>query len=611
MTEDDSARAAIRAPPRSRAIPRRARPPPMSAPSRRGAKRAPRRPRVAASVPRILSIVSVVVALYFAKAFLVPLVMAALLAFILTPVVDFLQRRGVGRVLAVLLVVAAALVTGATITYILADQFVSLAVDLPTHRAEIEAKLQGLRGLGSGGLARLFDMLSDLSAGPTSDATVAVAAGGGELESALGLIEGGLGWIAAAFVVVLLAVFTLMRREDVRNRALRLLGHRRLTGATRATIEGGRRISRLLLLQLAINVGFGALFGIGLAVMGVPYWFLWGVGASVLRFIPYVGVLIAAAGPALVAVATTPGWTVPAGVFGYVIAIDLIVGNVVEPFLFSKHTGVSPLALLVAALFWTWLWGPIGLVLSTPRTICLVVLGQHAPRFRFLATLLGDEPALSPPASYYQRLLARDEREALAVASAHAAAHSPAVTFDEVLVPALRRIRRDRQREGVDASHETYVLDATARAVIHLELPVLAAPSSQPVLGCPAHHRAEEIALAMLATLCAPHGVRVEVSSSHALAAELEARIARDQPVLVVIAVVPPGGLTQAAFLCRRLRCSSPTLTILVAYLRPPKNFDALLVRMKKAGASYVTTSLGQTAGRIEDLLRPVPAVAA
>jgi len=241
------------------------------------------------------------------------------------------------------------------------------------------------------------------------------------------------------------------------------------------------------------------------------------------------------------------------------------------------------------------------------------VLGQHAPRFGFLSMLLGDLPALPAHASFYQRLLAADEREAQAVAVAHARAHGNAAACDDVLLPALKRIRKDRERDGVEPKDEAFVFDATARALATLDaVPPSAAADTMSlerkplpqVLAVPAHHRSEEVALAMIAKLCVPDIAHVEVTSSRTLASDVGARIGRDHPALVVIGVVPPGGLTQTVFLCRRLAHDYPELPIVVAYLRQPKDFDALLVRLKKAGASYVTTSLTQTVSRIEALLR-------
>ena len=522
-----------------------------------------------------------VLLLYFAKPFIVPLVVAALVTFILSPLVDFAQRLRLGRVPAVLLVVLLSLLAATCITYVLGNELVRLAVELPTHRAEIEAKLSGLRGIGSGGLTGLFDMVRDLGGSPPPGTTVTLATGGGAIERVLGVMGELVVVLASCFVVLLLVIFMLTKREDLRNRALGLLGYGHLTGATRATVEGARRLSRLLLAQLSVNLGLGAVFGLGLAILGVPYWFVWGFAAAVLRFIPYVGVLIAAAAPALLAVATSPGWALPAGVVGLMVVLEIMTANVIEPLLFSRHTGVSPLALLVAAAFWTWLWGPVGLVLSTPLTLCLVVLGQHAPRFGFLAMLLGDLPALPAHASSYQRLLAVDEREAQARAAAHAREHGNAAVFDDVLLPALKHVRRDREREWVEAKDEAFVFDATARALLTVaEVPSVGLPTRAGLgesdavprvlplgLALPAHHRSEEVALAMIARLCAPNVARVEVCSSRAMPAGIDAQITRERPALLVIGVLPPGGLAPALFLCGRIAHAFPAVASQRAYL--------------------------------------------
>jgi len=522
-----------------------------------------------------------VLLLYFAKPFIVPLVVAALVTFILSPLVDFAQRLRLGRVPAVLLVVLLSLLAATCITYVLGNELVRLAVELPTHRAEIEAKLSGLRGIGSGGLTGLFDMVRDLGGSPPPGTTVTLATGGGAIDRVLGVMGELVVVLASCFVVLLLVIFMLTKREDLRNRALGLLGYGHLTGATRATVEGARRLSRLLLAQLSVNLGLGAVFGLGLAILGVPYWFVWGFAAAVLRFIPYVGVLIAAAAPALLAVATSPGWALPAGVVGLMVVLEIMTANVIEPLLFSRHTGVSPLALLVAAAFWTWLWGPVGLVLSTPLTLCLVVLGQHAPRFGFLAMLLGDLPALPAHASSYQRLLAVDEREAQARAAVHAREHGNAAVFDDVLLPALKHVRRDREREWVEAKDEAFVFDATARALLTVaEVPSVGLPTRAGLgesdavprvlplgLALPAHHRSEEVALAMIARLCAPNVARVEVCSSRAMPAGIDAQITRERPALLVIGVLPPGGLAPALFLCGRIAHASPAVASQRAYL--------------------------------------------
>ncbi len=275
--------------------------------------------------------------------------------------------------------------------------------------------------------------------------------------------------VASAGLILILLTFMLIKREDLRNRVIGLLGHSRLTGTTRIIVESADRISRLLLMQLVVNSGFGVLFGAGLLLIGVPYWFLWGFLAMLLRFIPYIGSWIAAALPLLLSFAIAPGWVQPLLVLGVFVGLDLVTGNVVEPLLFGHSTGVSPVALLVAAVFWTWVWGPVGLVLSTPLTVCLVVLGQHIPRLRFLSLLLGDQPALAPHIGFYQRLLAGDRAEAFGIAHAYAVTHGRDHVGDEVIVPALRLARRDREEAGLTAEDETALFTTTLSILDRVE----------------------------------------------------------------------------------------------------------------------------------------------
>jgi hypothetical protein len=317
----------------------------------------------------------------------------------------------------------------------------------------------------------------------------------------------------------------------------------------------------------------------------------------------------------LLSFAISPGWAQPLTVIALFAVLDLVTANVVEPLIFGHSTGVSPVALLVAAAFWTWIWGPIGLVLSTPLTVCMVVLGQHVPRLKFLSLLLGDQPALAPHVAYYQRLLAGDQEEAAAVARQYAAGAGVEQLPDKVLIPALLMARRDRKHAGLTAETESLIFDATREILQRLRaerLEVDAPASDQPaeaavptslVLACPSHHPAEELTLHMLADAAQPLGAKVEVVSTRTLPVEIETKIALEAPALVFLAVLPPGGVVQASYLCRRLRKKFPDLKIVVGYWGRVRDFDRLLVRLRSAGASYVTTSIAQTISQLRALL--------
>jgi predicted PurR-regulated permease PerM len=575
----------------------------------------------------LLALVLVVGILHLAKAVIVPLALAVLLTFVLTPIVGAVQHRGLGRVPAVLLTVVLAFTACGAAGWVVGLQVQRLAHELPTHRKEIQEKIASVRGAGGRfeELFRLFREVTDEPADTPAAApsqVVLVRAEESSVERLANTVGPVLEPLATAALVVILVVFMLVKREDLRNRLIGLLGHGHLTGTTRVIVDAAGRVSNFLLSQLVVNVGFGVLLAVGLFLIGVPYAFLWGFLAAVLRFVPYIGTWIVLAFPLVLSIAIFPGWTQPVLVFAFFAVLDLVTANVVEPLFFGHSTGVSPVALLVAAAFWTWTWGPVGLVLSTPLTVCLVVLGQHVPRLNFLALLLSDEPPLEPHVSYYQRLLARDREEALAVARAYAEANGLQRTYDEVLLPALALARRDRRHGGLTAEDEAAVFDATRGILDQVAAPAankadgqVATPAPTPqtalVLGCPAHHEAEELSLLMLARLLNQGGYRVDVISTKALSAEVESRVAAEQPALVFIAVLPPGGLVQAVYLCRRLRKRFPDLRLVVGYWGEDRDFDRLLMRLRSAGANYVTTSLAQGVTQVRATAGPAPAPAA
>jgi predicted PurR-regulated permease PerM len=437
----------------------------------------------------------------------------------------------------------------------------------------------------------------------------------------LGLVLGPLG---TASLVVVFVLFMLLERSDLRDRLIRLISRGKYTVTTKAMDDAATRISRFMLAQTFVNGSYGLVVGVGLWVIGAtmghgtgfPSFVLWGFLCAVLRFIPYVGPFAAASFPILLSLAVYPGFSVFAATAGMLVVLELVSNNVMEPWLYGTSTGLSAVALMVAAVFWTWLWGPVGLLLSTPLTVCIVVMGKHVPHLKFLDVLLGDRPPLTPAVSYYQRLLAGDHGEAQELIAKHAVAHGAEAVPDEVLVPALRRARRDRADGGLSAEEEDRILAQTSTAVDHLltagraagtspdVAPAAGAPSVT-MLGCPSHHRSEELVLRMLGATLTADGVRLEPTSTRMLPSEIEATVDRDRPAVVVIAVLPPGGLAQARHLCRRLRKRFPELWILVTYLGKARDFDRLLVRLRFAGASYVNTSILQTRGQIRALLPP------
>jgi predicted PurR-regulated permease PerM len=568
----------------------------------------------------LLTVALVVGMIYVAKPVLVPLALAVLITFIFTPLVTLVQRTGLSRVPAVATVVLCGLLVSSGIGWGVYTQVHGLYGDLPYIQARLEQKLATVQGGGHGRIGKLLGQVTDAaetkveSVGSTTQpATVVVMpAGKSSVGQTLEMIGVILEPVGTAGLVLILVIFMLIRREDLRNRVIGLLGHGRLTGTTRVTVEAAQRLSKYLLAQLSVNIAFGSVFGIALGIIGVPYAFLWAFLTAMLRFVPYVGTWAAASAPLLLSIALSNGYGHPLAVFIVFFALDAITGNAIEPVLFGHSTGVSPVALLIAAAFWTWIWGTVGLVLSTPMTVCLVVLGQHVPRLRWLSLLLGDRPALDPDVSFYQRLLAGDRREAAAVVDEQVKRIGIERAFDNVVIPAIRRTRRDRVDAGLTAEDERLIFEATEKVIAELPAdPKAADPKSDDlrphgagvVLAVASHHRSEEIVVSMFSRLLAGSGLTVVGAGNRMLPSEIEAVVERQQPAVIFIAVMPPGGLIQARYLCRRLGKRFADLKIVIGFFGSTRNFDRLLRRLRAAGASYANTSLSQSKGQILALM--------
>ncbi len=326
---------------------------------------------------------------------------------------------------------------------------------------------------------------------------------------------------ASAGLVIVLVIFMLIQREDLRNRLIRLVGYGRLTITTRALEEAGQRISRYLLMQTIINSSFGLAVGLALYLIGLPYAILWGFLAALLRFIPYIGPFAAAIVPSALSLAVFQGWLWPIVVVGLFLTLELLNNMVLEPLLYGESAGVSGVGLLVAIAFWTWLWGPVGLVLATPLTVCVVVFGKYVPGMDFIGVLMSDQPAMESNMSYYQRLVAMDQAEAAEIVEEHLASHPPEQIYDAVLIPALNYARRDRELGRLTDDGEQFVFRATREILedLHSMMPKsspeavdaekvamvdddLTAPLPQVrILGCPARDEADELALHMFRQL--------------------------------------------------------------------------------------------------------------
>ena len=412
------------------------------------------------------TVIAVVAALYFGRDILIPLTLAGLLAFALEPLATRLRRFGLGRVPSVLLVVLMALTLLGGLGVMLGLQVVKLAENVPGYKVNIEQKVHSLKVGSSGGT---FDKASSAlrelgkeigrsgkppgprlapGRGPETEA-IRVQMEPAELSSlemakeVLGPVVGPAGIFG---LVLVFLVFMLLEQEQLRDRMIRLFGGGDMSLTTQAMGEAAKRVSRYLLMQLLVNASYGLPIGVGLYFIGVPNALLWGALAIVLRFIPYVGPFIAMLFPVALAIAVDPGWGMLGWVLALFVVVELISNNVIEPWLYGASTGLSAVAIIVAAIFWTTLWGPAGLLLSTPLTVCLVVLGRYVPALHFLHVLLGNAPALSPPERLYQRLLAGDTLEALEIAEATAAESGREVFREQVALEALKHAELDRRQ---------------------------------------------------------------------------------------------------------------------------------------------------------------------
>ncbi len=605
------------------------------------------RPSTSRSIQVLGSLVLIIACLKIAKQVFIPLALAVLLTFILSPLVIRLQRRGLGRTSSVLLVVLITFTVLAGLCWGIADQLRHLLVEIPKHRDDIATKISGLKGTGAGPVAELVEMMNDITESVHGDSPKVPP--GGKAPQQVVIVNDkapSFSWFAGAvgpalevglsgIFMAILVVFMLAYREDLRNRFFRAVGHGHLTTTTRAVDEAAQRISRFLVTQLMINVGFGVLWALSLRFvpggpqgLGVPYAFLWGCLAAALRFVPYIGTWVALAFPLVLSIALSPidqPWLQPILLTAIFVALEMITGNVLEPLWFGHNTGVSPVALLVAAVFWAWLWGPIGLVLATPLTVCLVVFGKYVPQLVLFNVFLGSEAALGSEISYYQRLLARDEDEAADLVQAYLKERPLESVYDEVLLPALMLARRDEERGSLDPGADQFIREVTQRVMDEIigqherirlvatgkgeidatgELVAPKGGGKLLILGCPARAEEDELALRMLAQLLQADNYEMEVVSAQSLTSEVVARARKEGPAVICIAALPPGGVAPASYLCKRLRLSLPDVKIIVCRWGQKENLEKLQERLTEAGANKIVASLQETRLEVLPLVR-------
>lgn len=552
--------------------------------------------------------------LYWAAEVVKPIVLALLLAFVLVPAVRFLEYRRVPRILAVILTVLMTLGALAGTIYVVGRQLTTLVERLPAYEETILAKIQFLRSSEPDVVAQASEVVNRVAKSIDTPAEpdvvkVRVIEQPWMPQRIGSAIAPYLEYMASGLVVVVLVIFLLAKPEDLTARVIRLVGQDRISLTMQTLNEVGERISRYLASFAAVNAITGLAAGLGLWAIGLEFAALWGVLSALFRFVPYVGPTVAFACPVLFATASTEGWSQPLLAIAVLATIEIINDMAIEPLVYGKSAGISPLGLLIAALFWTWIWGALGLLLSTALTVSLTVLGKSVRGLRFLDVLFSEEAGLDEDVKFYQRLLAQDEDEALDALEGTVRKQGPGAAFDELLIPALARARRDSERDFLDERDRVYInrvvgdmLDEVSepeRAPGSVEEPLRAGPAPA-IAGVAVSGAEDELALEMLRRLLDAAGTPMTIAGEGDTALGVAERVAELAPGLIIISHIPPGGVVQARYLVRKLRSQFPGVPILVGFWGRTATPEAA-EKVKRAGATSLTSSLREAAGWIAE----------
>ncbi len=578
--------------------------------------------------------VLVVAVLYWARAVLVPFALAILLTFVLARPVTWLQRW-VGRVAAVLLAVTLVFAALGLAAWGLTWQLDHLVEDLPNYRANIRIKIADVRLAGKGGaVEKLQEMLAGIktdletSEVPTGTVLRPLVVASDQVTGFLGFAWLGpvVGPLSTAGFVAAMVIFMLLERRDLRDRLIGLIGYGQLASTTKAFDEAGSRVSRQLLMQSLVSLLYGIAVFVGLFFLHVPYPLVWAILGAALRFIPYIGPVLAAGAPILVSLAALDGWRGPLIVLALFVVLELFTNLVLETVLYAGAVGVSQVTLLVSVAFWTWLWGPLGLLMASPLTVCLVVLGKHVPGLAFVGLLMDDTAALAPEYGFYQRLVARDQSEAAELIDRCIKTGPPASVYDALLLPALGYAERDRLEHRLSLEEEAAVIDATRELIVDAAenirrqaeteppaaaLSVLGPPEPLCVLGYAVNGAADEVALAMLAHLVDHLPIVMEITGARMQAVDLVSLVGHRKFSVVCFADLPPSSSSKTRYLVRRLRSALPELRIAVGRWAPPALADENSQTLLDAGANHLASLLIETRNYLGGLVElprlPVP----
>ena len=623
--------------------------------------------RIVAMAANVVVVITVVAALYLAQDVFIPLTLSTMLAFLLAPLADRLENWGLRRTAAVIVLALLAFSIIGGFLWVVGREATKLAADMPKYQTEIISKVENFSAAGAGTSKRLTQFVTavsealrgkkstgsvtqqlpssvdegkgnDREARVESDRNVEplgtpanpihIVSGSGEqtaMGTALSAVSAVLSPLANVGLVIVFTIFMLLSRDDLRDRLIRVLSGGRYIVTTKAIDEASRRISGYILTQTIVNSLYGLCIGIGLWVVGLifgegkgfPNFALWGLMCTVLRFVPYLGPIIGGAFPVILSLIVFPGFMPFLATAALFTSIELLSNNVIEPWLYGSSTGLSPMAIILAAVFWTWMWGPVGLLLAIPLTSSLVVLGKYVPQLQPLSVLLGDRTPLPADITYYQRLLADDNQRAVKILDAVIADSDLETAADDVLVPTIRRIRRDRASGELSAPREhrlmqtitgmiDEVLSAHCEATGSVdadEIDLEKDDISCTVLGCASHHESEEPVLKILSYCLGKDQVELRWTGTKSLPSDVEAWVEAHQPPVIVIVVVPPDGLVQARFLCERLHAVSRSSQIVVAFFGKLRSYDSMLIKFRNVGARYFATSLTQTRTQVANAI--------
>jgi predicted PurR-regulated permease PerM len=576
-------------------------------------------------------VVIVIVGLYFGRRVLIPLALSIVLSFLATPLVTLLERLRLGRVFSVIVVLALFFALLGTVAWGVTNQLVQVIALLPDYRENIHQKIEAVSAPGDGGLSRAAAAVSDLTKeinsasqsaqnqklskrDPKEPISVQLATPPRSANEYLRDIIGpATGVLETAGIVVIFTLFVLIKREDLRNRLVRLAGVDQLQLVTQAMDDASKRLSRYLLLQFAVNGVYGGLFGLALFFIGIPHPLLWGVCAFLLRFIPYLGTPVSALFPMVLAFAIFPGWTQIAETFGAFLLLEISTANLIEPWLYGAHTGVSSLAILVAAIFWGALWGPVGLILSTPLTMCLMLLGRYVPQLSFLDVLLGDEPVLAVKEHLYQRLLAFDLEEAREISWRYLKENPLIDFYDQVLLPVLTLAEQDRRRNALDESRTRFIHES-ARELVEEASDMSLANSTEPAESCtseqektatpatvvclPARNEADELSAMMMAQVLERDGHSAQVLPRNQMGNIFE-ELEKQHPDVICISALHPLAPGQTRPLCKQLRQRWPEVKLIIGLWEYPGGAIKAQQRIGSSCANFIGTSLAEVVAAI------------